>query len=117
MSETVWFEQVDKRFEQVDKRFEQVDKRFEQVDERFEQVDERFEGIDSRLTRVEKIVTNIEHNHGQKLGALFDARTQDSRRIDIMDGKIDTLQKSVNDLGIRTLLTDNKLIDLSHKVR
>ena len=100
-----------------EKMFDLMSKIYSELQENKKEMQEGFSSVNDRLDKVENTITNIEHNHGQKLEALFDGYTQNSQQLDSIDEKLDTLQKSVNDLGIRTLVTDNKLIDLSRKVR
>ena len=100
-----------------EKLFDLMTKMYSEMQNGFKEVRNEITDIKSDLGDVKRTVINIEQNHGQKLEALFDGYTQNNSQLDIVDDKVDTLQKSVNDLKIRTIVTDNKLIDLSRKVR
>jgi len=89
------FEQIDQRFEQIDQRFEQIDQRFEQIDQRFEQMDQRFDHLEQRVGRLEQTVTRIEHDHGQKLQALFDGYQAHTEAIETLNSTVSQLKTTV----------------------
>ncbi len=43
---------------------------------------DRMGGLEGRMQKIENTVTNIEHDHGQKLDALFDGYVQNSEKLD-----------------------------------
>ena len=44
--------------------------------------------VKDRLTSVEGIVTRIEHDHGQKLGVLFDGHKLNSEKLDRIEAEV-----------------------------
>lgn len=48
----------------------------------------KMENVDERLSKVEKTVLSIEHNHGEKLQALFDGYTQNSDKLDCIEKEV-----------------------------
>ena len=82
------FGKVDKRFGSVDKRLESTDKRLDSMDEKFESTDKRFESIDKQLSDIKDIVIKIEHEHGEKIDALFDGYIQNSNKLDRIEKEV-----------------------------
>ena len=62
----------EKVFELMTKMYSEMQNGFNNVNERFEEVNKRFDKVETKLSKIENTVTNIEHDHGQKLEALFD---------------------------------------------
>ncbi len=82
-------------FATVDQRFEQIDQRFEKVDQRFEQIDRRFEQVDGQLGALRQDVARLEHDHGDKLRALFDGYQAHTEAIERMGLELSGLKKMV----------------------
>ena len=89
--------EMQKGFRKVDERFNQVDERFNQVNERFNQVDERFNQVEADLKELREAQARIEHDHGEKLAALFDFQKSQEEinkhvlsALDRIEEKIDT---------------------------
>ncbi len=76
-----------------------------------------FNQVNERIDKVEKTVLKIEQEHGEKLSALFDGYKQNSEKLECLDEKVDMLQIDVNSLNIRTAYNDNRIIELSRKIR
>ena len=45
-------------------------------------------GVKAELSSVKAIVVKIEHDHGQKLGALFDGQAQNSEKLDRIEAEV-----------------------------
>lgn len=86
---------MEEGFTRVDQRFEQIDQRFEQIDQRFEQMDQRFDHLEQRVGRLEQTVTRIEHDHGQKLQALFDGYQAHTEAIETLNSTVSQLKTTV----------------------
>lgn len=104
-----------------DKMFDLITKIYSELQDTKKEILEGFTDIKSEVsvnrTAIIKLESKLENDTTDKIRALYDNRVGVNDKLDNMDEKIDILQKSVNDLGIKTLVTDNKLIDLSRKVR
>ncbi|MBT9153633.1 MAG: hypothetical protein DDT39_00290 [Firmicutes bacterium] len=72
--------------------------------------------VDEKVNRVEKTVARIEIVHGEKIGALFDAfhlrGDQITELKEHLDGRLDSLQTSINFLIHRTNEHNNELMRL-----
>lgn len=73
---------------QVSKLTIDMDGMKSEMRERFNQVDERFNQIEQRIDKVEKTVVKIEHEHGEKLSALFDGYKQNSDKLDRIEAEV-----------------------------
>lgn len=73
---------------QVSKLTIDIDGMKSEMRERFNQVDERFNQIEQRIDKVEKTVVKIEHEHGEKLSALFDGYKQNSDKLDRIEAEV-----------------------------
>ncbi|WP_222927495.1 hypothetical protein [Biomaibacter acetigenes] len=73
---------------QVSKLTMDMDGMKSEMRERFNQVDERFNQIEQRIDKIEKTVIKIEHEHGEKLSALFDGYKQNSDKLDRIETEV-----------------------------
>lgn len=89
------FEMIEKLYNRMEEGFSRIDERFSRVDERFEQIDGRFTGIESELRLVSQSVVRIEHDHGQKLDALFDGYKANTEAIQELRTDVKELKKEV----------------------
>jgi chromosome segregation ATPase len=94
--------------------YELMQKMYIEMKEGFSQLNEKVDILDNKINKTN---IKIENTIEPKLNALFDGYTQHTAQIETIDQKIDTIQKSVNDLTIKTLATDNKIIDLNRKIK
>jgi archaellum component FlaC len=104
-------------YAEMQKGFSEVNGRFNKVDERFDKIDKRFDKVDERIDRLEKTVHKIEHEHGEKLSALFDGYKQNSQKLDILNGKVDKLQIEVSGLALKNAYHDKRIIELAQKIK
>lgn len=97
------------------------EKIFEFMTKMYNEMQEGFKDVKSEIAEnrnaITKLETKIENEIADKIRGLYDNREVVNNKLDIADEKLDNLQRSVNDIGIKTLVTDNKLIDLSRKVK
>lgn len=89
------FELLEKLYIRMEEGFTRVDQRFEQIDQRFEQMDQRFDHLEQRVGRLEQTVTRIEHDHGQKLQALFDGYQAHTEAIETLNSTVSQLKTTV----------------------
>ncbi|NLZ53496.1 MAG: hypothetical protein GX892_10170 [Thermoanaerobacteraceae bacterium] len=101
------YSEFDKRFDTVDKRFDTIDKRFDAIDKRFDATDVRLDNIEGRLSKLE---LKVEGEITEKIRALFDDRK-------VIHEKLDNIQIDINNLTAKTLTHDNKIIELSRKIK
>ena len=94
-----------------DKLFELVTKMYGEMQQEFRDVKERLGGVEGRVRRVEGRIIDIENDHGRKLDALFDGYKQNSESLVRVEEKIDNLQIDVNNLTIRTVHNDSRIIE------
>ena len=78
----------EKVFELMTKMYSEMQNGFNNVNERFEEVNKRFDKVETKLSKIENTVTNIEHDHGQKLEALFDGYTQNSQQLERIEKEV-----------------------------
>lgn len=69
-----------------------------------------FSQIDERLDILGKTVLRIEKEHGEKLSAIFDDR-------EVIHEKLDNIQMDINILTAKPANHDNKIIELSRKIK
>jgi len=58
------------------------------MQEGFKKVDKRFDALETRVDRIEKTVFKIEHDHGQKLQALFDGYKQHTDQLERIEKEV-----------------------------
>jgi len=78
----------EKTFELMTKMYSEMQKGFKEVNNKIDKVENRLENVENRLENVEKTVVSIEHNHGQKLGALFDGYENNSEKLDRIESEV-----------------------------
>ncbi|MBC7960422.1 MAG: hypothetical protein H7X94_11175 [Vallitaleaceae bacterium] len=110
--------------EQNEKILELLQTMYSEMKDGFARVDsemkEGFARVDSEMkdgfarvdSRIDKLQLSIEHDLTPKIEALFDGYTQTTEQLQNIDDKVDKLQKTVNEISIKTLVLDNSLIDL-----
>ena len=107
---------LDDKVSQVEGNVSSLGKRLDRVDDNLSSLGKRLDQVDEKVTRVEETVARIENEHGEKIGALFDAfhlrGDQISELKDHLDGRLDSLQTSINFLIHRTNEHDNELMRL-----
>lgn len=82
------FEKVDKQFQQVDSKIDSLDSRIDSLDNRIDSLDNRITNLENELKDVKKVVIKIEHDHGDKLKALFDGFKQNSDKLDRIEAEV-----------------------------
>ncbi|MBP2071374.1 hypothetical protein V6B95_03645 [Thermoanaerobacterium saccharolyticum] len=65
---------------------------------------------------IKKLGTKIDSEITDKIRALFDDRQVMHEKIDKINEKIDRIQIDVNNMTIKTLYHDNKIVELSKKL-
>ena len=71
-----------------EKLFEFMTKMYSEMQEGFKKVNTELSEVKTRLTSVENIVTRIEHDHGQKLQALFDGYKQHTDQLERIEKEV-----------------------------
>lgn len=64
-----------------------------------------------------KLDTKIETEITDKIRGLYDNRSQVQDQLIVVNNKLDNLQITVNDIGVKTLVTDSKIIDLKKHLK
>ncbi len=64
-----------------------------------------------------KLEAKIEADITDKIRGLYDNRSQVSDKLGDVDNKLDDLQVSVNNIGVKTLVMDSKIIDLKDHLK
>ena len=109
-------EMIDNKLGEIDSRFEKIDSRFEKIDSRFEQMDSKFEEIKNELKEntnsINKLEAKIESEISDKIRGLYDTREVTTDKLNSIDDKIDDIKIDINNISIRTLHNDNRLIKL-----
>lgn len=80
--------EMQKGFEKVDKQFQQVDSRIDSLDSKIDSLDNKITNLENELKDVKKVVIKIEHDHGDKLKALFDGFKQNSDKLDRIEAEV-----------------------------
>lgn len=107
MEENKTYDLLIKMYSEFDKRFDTIDKRFDAIDKRFDATDVRLDNIEGRLSKLE---LKVEGEITEKIRALFDDRK-------VIHEKLDNIQIDINNLTAKTLTHDNKIIELSRKIK
>jgi len=71
-----------------EKLLELMTKMYSDMQEGFKKVDKRFDALEVRVDRVEKTVLKIEHDHGEKLQALFDGYKQYTNQLNLIEKEV-----------------------------
>ena len=107
---------LDDKVSSLDKKVGRLDDKVSQVEENVSCLGKSLGQVDEKVNRVEKTVARIENVHGEKIGALFDAfhlrGDQITELKEHLDGRLDSLQTSINFLIHRTNEHDNELMRL-----
>jgi len=97
---------LDAKVSSLDGRVERLEKRVEKVEVSVNSLHQRVDALIENVSRVHDTVSRIEHDHGQKIGVLFDAfslrgdHLQDLK--DHFDRRFDTAQAATNFLLARS---------------
>ncbi|MBT9152442.1 MAG: Chromosome partition protein Smc [Firmicutes bacterium] len=107
---------LDDKVSSLDEKVGRLDDKVTQVEENVSCLGKNLGQVYEKVNRVEKTVARIENVHGEKIGALFDAfhlrGDQITELKEHLDGRLDSLQTSINFLIHRTNEHDNELIRL-----
>jgi predicted nucleic acid-binding Zn-ribbon protein len=79
-----------------DKTFQLLEKMYSEFSTRFDKVEADIQGLKGDVRGLKNDVLRIEHDHGQKLQALFDGYKQHDQRLDVLEKKIDNLTEKVD---------------------
>lgn len=79
------YEFMTKMHSEMQEGFEKV---YADMQEGFKKVDKRFDALETRVDRIEKTVFKIEHDHGQKLQALFDCYKQHTDQLERIEKEV-----------------------------
>jgi len=97
---------LDAKVNSLDARVERLENRVEKVEVSVNSLHKRVDGLDEKVTRVQETVARIEHDHGQKIGVLFDAFSLRGDQLedlkDHFDRRFDTAQAATNFLLVRS---------------
>ena len=89
------------------KLYERFNKRFDKVDGRLVNIDGRLGNVEGRLSKLEM---KIDGEITDKIRALFDDR-------EVIHEKLDNIQVDINNLSMKTANHDNRIIELSRRIR
>ncbi|MBT9157313.1 MAG: Chromosome partition protein Smc [Firmicutes bacterium] len=107
---------LDDKVSSLDEKVGRLDDKVSQAEENVSCLGKNLGQVYEKVNRVEKTVARIENVHGEKIGALFDAfhlrGDQITELKEHLDGRLDSLQTSINFLIHRTNEHDNELIRL-----
>lgn len=71
----------EKMFELMTQMYAEIQKGFKHVNERIDKVEERINKVEDEVKDIKRTVLKIEHDHGQKLEALFDGYKQNTEQL------------------------------------
>lgn len=71
----------EKMFELMTQMYAEIQKGFKQVNERIDKVEGRINKVEDEVKDIKQTVLKIEHDHGQKLEALFDGYKQNAEQL------------------------------------
>lgn len=76
------FSFMEMMYSEMQKGFKEVKEEIGNLKERVGGLEERVGGLEERVGDLEKTVTRIEHDHGEKLDALFDGYKQNTDKLE-----------------------------------
>ena len=85
----------DKMFDLMSKMYSEMQQGFKEVRNEITDIKLDLSDVKSELNDVKRTVINIEHNHGQKLEALFDGHTQHSQQLDRIEKEVVTHEEFI----------------------
>ncbi len=97
-------DEMESRFDKMETRFDEMETRFDKMENRFDKMENRFDEMENRFDKMETRIDEMETRFDNKL----DARLCESEnmileyvddRTKYLEGKIDSIQKDVNQLN------------------
>ncbi len=82
------FELMTKMYSEMQQGFEDVNNKIEKVDRELQGTKNEVKDVKNEVKDVKNTVTRIEHDHGQKLGVLFDGYKQNSDKLDRIETEV-----------------------------
>ena len=79
---------VENKVTSIENKVTSAENRLTLVENKVTSVENRLTSVENRLTSVENVVTRIEHNHGQKLQALFDGYKQHTDQLERIEKEV-----------------------------
>ncbi|ERI92533.1 hypothetical protein HMPREF1982_02307 [Clostridiales bacterium oral taxon 876 str. F0540] len=77
---------------------------------------ENQEEFKAEIRKHTEAITSLDEKIMQRTEALFDGYKINSEKIDELTDKIDDLRFDVNNLGIKTLKSENKILELDRRL-
>ena len=108
-----------------EKLYESILTMDQEMKDGYRRLDDKVDAVDKSLKneihKVDEAIikTNvmIEHEVMPKIGVLFDGYTQINQTTERIDSKIDEMQSDINHLTVKALAQENKIIDLTKRVK
>ena len=100
-----------------EKLFEFMEKMYVEMQGGFKSVDVRFDKMDGRLDRLEAGQISLENRLEDTRKTLFDGYIQTTEKLTMLDKKIDHLQIDVNNLSMKTINNDTRIIEISQELK
>ena len=110
-------EEIAKNREEIAKNREEIGKNRKEIAKNREEIAKNTEGIASNRDAIEKLELKIEAEISDKIRGLYDWREVINHRLDNLENKIDCLQFDVNNLTMKTISNDNRIIELNKKLK
>lgn len=97
-----------------------LEKVYTEFGRKFDAVEQELRGVRQELKEtkqdVKKLNAKIDGEISDKIRALFDDRQVVHEKFDEINEKIDRLQMDVNNLTVKTIYHDNRIIELGKKL-
>lgn len=109
--------EIGKNREEIAKNREEIAKNRKEIAKNRKEIAKNTEGIASNRDAIEKLELKIEAEISDKIRGLYDWREVINHRLDNLENKIDCLQFDVNNLTMKTISNDNRIIELDKKLK
>jgi chaperonin cofactor prefoldin len=107
----------EKLFEFMEKMYVEMQGGFKSVDVRLDKMDGRLDKMDGRLDRLEAGQISLENRLEDTRKTLFAGYIQTTEKLTMLDNKIDHLQIDVNNLSMKTINNDTRIIEISQELK
>ncbi|HEY5582888.1 MAG TPA: hypothetical protein VIK78_00125 [Ruminiclostridium sp.] len=100
-----------------EKLFDLMEKMYSEMQGGFKSADVRLDKMDSRFDRLEAGQLSFENKLEDTRKTLFDGYIQTTEKLTSLDKKIDHLQIDVNNLSMKTINNDTRIIEISQELK
>ena len=101
---------IEKRLDGVEKRLDGVEGRIDGLEGKFDNMQKEIIDIKERLERLENIVTVMQHEHGEKLDALFDAFKMQDEKLFLFEERLEKDERKIEK-------NENQIYNLSLEIK